>query len=123
MSRVHRILGLSQTLLRLSLVLALFVMLNIPHFGMTATAETPAMTMHHSADPQGPTSHSGGAHDGMNGAVCAMVCAGTHRIEQFGQVELVARFTVAGWQIAADPVRTSCTLDPAQRPPDTPPSA
>lgn len=123
MSRAHRIRGLSHLLLRLSLVLALFVMLNIPHAGMTAAAGTFAMTMHHSVDAQGEMSHSGGAHDGMNGAVCAMLCAGTHRIGQFGQVALVARFTVASWQISADPVRTSCTLDPAQRPPDAPPSA
>lgn len=123
MSRAHRILGQSHLLLRLSLVLALFIMLNIPHAGMTAVAETPMMTMHHSADAPGQMSHSSGVHDGMNGAVCAMLCAGTHRIEQFGQVALAAQFSVAGWTIAADPVRASCTLDPAQRPPDTPPSA
>jgi hypothetical protein len=81
------------------------------------------MTMHHTADAQGQMSHSGGVHDGMNGALCAMLCAGAHRIEQFGQVALAAQFTVAGWTMDADPVRASCTLDPAQRPPDTPPSA
>lgn len=123
MSHKHRILGLSRLLPRLSLLLALLFMLSVPHPGMTAVAEMPAMTMHHSADAQRQISHSGARHDGMNGALCAMLCAGTDRIEPFGQVALAAQFTVAGWQIAADPVRTSCTLDPAQRPPDTTPPA
>lgn len=123
MSRKHCILGLSHLPLRLSLVLALFVMLNIPHFGMTAMAETPVMTMHHTGDALGQMSHSGGVHDGMNGALCATLCAGTDGIERFGQVALAEQFAVASWTIDADPVWFPAHPDPAHRPPDTLPDA
>ena len=81
MSRQNRILALSQLLLRLGIVLALFVMLTLRHPGMTAVTETPAMTMHHTADAQGQMSQSGGVLDRMNGALCAMLCVGVDRAD------------------------------------------
>lgn len=123
MSRQNRILALSQLLLRLGFVLALFVMLTLPHPGMTAVTETPAMTMHHTADTQGKMSRAGGVHDGMNGALCAVLCAGLAVAEGPMHPARVVVFAFARWPIDADPVWVSVRPDPAQRPPDTTPQA
>lgn len=123
MSCKNRSLADSHLLLRLGLVLALFFMLTLPHPGMTGVTETPAMTMHHAADAQGQMRHSGGLHDGMNGALCAMLCASLAGAE--GPL-LSVRFVVfvfARWTMDAGPVWVSFQPDPAQRPPDTTPVA
>ncbi|MGV8988330.1 MAG: hypothetical protein ACOH2H_18830 [Cypionkella sp.] len=114
---------MSRLLLRLTFVVALFVMLNIPHFGMIAMADTPSMTMHQSGDGQGQMHHTGGVHDGMSGALCATLCAGTDGIERFVHVARAEQFALVSWTIDAVPVRTPCYPDPAQRPPDTTPDA
>ncbi len=123
MSRQNRILALSQLLLRLGLVLALFATLTLPHPGMTAVAETSAMTMHHTADAQGQMKHPGGVHHDINGAFCAMLCAGMDRAE--GPVHPVrfVDFVVARWSIDALPAWSPVQPDPAERPPDTTPDA
>ena len=123
MSRAHRILGLSHLLLRLSLVLALFFMLTMPHPGMTAVTETPAMTMHHTADAQNQMSHSGGLHDKMNGALCAMLCAGLATAEGRVHPARFVDFVFARWTMDAGAAWVPVQPDPAQRPPDTPPIA
>lgn len=123
MTRKHRILAIGYLLLRLSFVLAVFVMLSVPHFGTTAIAEAPVMTMHHTGHAQEQMDHSGGVHDGINGALCAALCAGTDRIKRFGQVARFVQFALASWTIDADPVWAAYHPDPAQRPPDMLPNA
>lgn len=120
MSRQNNLLAVSHLLLRLGLVLAVLVMLALPHPGMATVTEVPALTMHHTADGQGQMGHSGGVHDAMNGVLCAMLCAGMAATE--GPVH-PARFVVfafARWTIDAGPVWVPFQPDPAQRPPDTP---
>ena len=123
MSHENRILAVSHLLLRLVLVLAVFVMLTLPHAGLTSATETPAMTMHHSADAPGQMSHSGGVHDKMNGALCAMLCAGLNVVE--GPVHLARSvdFVFARWSMDAGRVWAPVQPDLAQRPPDALPQA
>lgn len=123
MSFETRSLAISHLLLRLSLVLALFSMLTIPHPGMTAVTEPPAMMMHHTPDAQNKLNHSGVVHGGMNGALCAMFCAGLATAE--GPVFLARfdDFVFARWTMDAGAVWVPVQPDPAQRPPDTPPIA
>lgn len=123
MSRKNRGFVVRHLLLRLSLVLALFVMLTLPHPGMTAVTETPAMTMHHATDAQGQTRHSGGVHDRMNGALCAMLCASLAAVEGPVHPARFVDFVFARWTMDAGPVWAPFQPDPAQRPPDTPPDA
>lgn len=123
MSRQNRILAFSHLLLRLGLVLAVFVMLTLPHAGLTAATETPAMTMHYSADAPRQMSHSGDVHDKMNGALCAMLCAGLAAAEGRAHPARSVDFVFARWSIDAGPVWALVQPDPAQRPPDTPPHA
>jgi len=123
MSCPNRILAVSHLLLRLGLVLAVFVILSFPHPRMTAVTETPAMTMHHTADAQGQMSHSGGVHDGMNGALCAMLCAGLATAEGPVHPARFVDFEFARWTMDAGAVWAPFQPDPAQRPPDTPPDA
>ena len=121
MSHENRILAVSHLLLRLVLVLAVFVMLTLPHAGLTSATETPAMTMHHSADAPGQMSYSGGVHDKMNGALCAMLCAGINAAEGPVHQARSVDFVFARWSMDAGPVWAPVQPDPAQRPPDTPP--
>jgi hypothetical protein len=123
MSCKNRSLAVSHLLLRLSLVLALFFMLTIPHPGMTAVTETPAMTMHHTADAQNQMSHSGVVHDAMNGALCAMLCAGVATAEGPMPPARFVDFVFARWTMDAGPVWMPFQPDPAQRPPDPTPTA
>ena len=94
-------------------------MLTLPHPGMTAVTETPAMTVYHAAHAQVQMSHSGGAHDGMNGALCAMLCASLAVAEGPVHPARFVDFVFAGWTIDASPVWVPFQPDPAQRPPDT----
>ena len=121
MSRYNHILNVSRLLLRFGLVLALFVMLTLPHPGMTAVTGTPATTMHHIADAQNQMSHSGVVHDKMNGALCAMLCAGLNAAEGPVHPARSVDFVFARWSMDAGPVWAPVQPDPAQRPPDTPP--
>jgi len=115
--------AVSHLLLRVSLVLALFFMLTLPHPGMTAETETPAMTVHHTADAQGQTSHSGGTHDGVTGALCAMLCTSLAGAEGHVHSARFVDFVFARWAMDAGAVWVPLQPDPAQRPPDTPPDA
>lgn len=123
MSRYNRIFTVSRQLLRFGLVLALLVMLTLPHPGMTAVTETPAMTMHHTAGAQNQMSHSGVVHDAMNGALCAMSCAGLATAEGPVHPARFVDFVFARWTMDAGAVWVPVPPDPAQRPPDTPPIA
>jgi hypothetical protein len=123
MSCKNRSLAVSHLLLRLSLVLALFFMLTIPHPGMTAVTETPAMTMHHTADAQNQIRHSSGLHDKMNGALCAMLCAGLATAEGRVHPARFVDFVFARWTMDAGAAWVPVQPDPAQRPPDTTPDA
>ena len=123
MTGIYYILAYGKVLLRIGFVLALFVMLNIPHSGMAAMASTPAMTLHHTADPEGETNPSGGLHDKMNGALCAMLCTSADRVGGPSHPARVARSVFMQWAIVADPVWPSYHPDPDQRPPDTAPDA
>ena len=113
----------SHLLLRLSLVLALFFMLTLPHPGMTAVTETLGVTMHHTADAQGQMSHPDGPHDGMNGALCAMLCTGLAAAEGPAHPARVVDYVFARWTMDAAPVWMPFQPDPAQRPPDPTPVA
>ena len=123
MSCKNRSLAVSHLLLRLSLVLALFFMLTIPHSGLTAVTETPAMTMHHTADAQNQMRHSGGLHDKMNGALCAMLCAGLATAEGRVHPARFVDFVFARWTMDAGAVWMPFQPGPAQRPPDPTPAA
>lgn len=113
----------SHLLLRLGLVLALFFMLTLPHPGMTAVTETPAMKMHHTADAQGLMRHSGGAHDGMNGALCGMLCTSLAGADWPVHPARVVDYVFARWAMDAGPVWEPFQPDPAERPPDPTPVA
>ena len=123
MLRTNRTLVVNHLLLRIGLVLAVFVMLTLPHPGMTAVGETPAMTVLHSSDVSGQIRHSGGVHEKMNGALCAMLCAGLNVVE--GPVHLArsVNFVFARWSVEAGRVWAPVQPDPAQRPPDALPQA
>lgn len=123
MTRKLRIIAVSDLLLRLSLALALFVVLNISHFRTTAIADAPVMTMHHTGGAQPQMNHASGVHESVNGALCAALCAGTDRIERRGQVAPFEQFALASWTIEADPGWSLYHPDPAKRPPDTLPDA
>ena len=116
----NRYIAVGHLLLRLSLVLAVFFMQTLPHPGMMAMTETPAMTMHHTTVAQGQMSHSGGLHVGMNGALCAMLCTGLAVAEGPAHPSRVEVFVFARWKMDAGPVWVPFQPDPAQRPPDTP---
>ncbi len=117
MWRQNRIHALSKLLLRLGFVLALFVMLNLPHPGTTAVTETPAMTMYHTADTQGKMSHAGGVHEWIKAALCAVLCASLEAAEGPMHLARIVVFAFARWPIDADPVWVPFRPDPAQRPP------
>lgn len=118
MTRKYRLFELSHLVLRLGIVLALFVTLKLPHPGMTAVVATPKMTVHHVDAMQGQMSHSAGVHDKMNGALCAMLCAGADRAEGLRHPPRFMQFVFARWTTDADPVWEPFQPDPAQRPPD-----
>lgn len=113
----------SHLLLRLSLVLALFFMLTLPHPGMTAVTETLGVTMHHATDAQGQMRHPNGPHDGMNGALCAMLCASLAGADGPVHPARVVGYVFARWTMDAGPVWEPFQPDPAQRPPDPTPAA
>lgn len=118
MTRRYRLFKLSHLLLRLGIVLALFVALNIPHPGMTAVVATPKMTVHHVDAMQGPISHSAEVHKKMNGARCAMLCAGADRAEGPRHPLRFMQFVFVCWPVDAGPVWEPFQPDPVQRPPD-----
>jgi hypothetical protein len=119
----NRSLADSNLLLRLSRVLALLFMLTLPHPVTSAMTETPAMTMNHATDAQGQMNHYSGAHEGMNGALCAMLCASLAVAEGPVHSARFADYVLARWTLDAGAVWVSFQPDPVQRPPDPTPIA
>jgi alcohol dehydrogenase YqhD (iron-dependent ADH family) len=105
--------AVSKLVLRTGFVLALLLMLAVPHAGMTAT---PHMTQHYAGHMMG---HMGGAHDRMHGALCAMVCASACKTEAPAALPRVEKIALVVWDITTKPYWASQHPDPAQRPPDT----
>lgn len=116
MIRRYRNRSLRHLLLRLSVVLALSVMLGTVHCGQNVPDEGPAMAMHH-MEGASPMRH-GALHQGDTAALCIALSAGAHAVEGPDLVAWHADFALAGWTMDAVPVRADYHPDPAQRPPD-----
>ena len=63
-------------------------------------------------------SDSGGVLGRMNGALCAIFCAGVDKVEGLEQLARFEQFADASWMIDADPVWHHYQPDTALRPPD-----
>lgn len=109
--------------LRMILLVALLLGLNMPHLGMASTSQTMAMTMVQANGADQPMDHGAVNHEKMNGFFCATVCFGTSPFAALVSDARAAEFTSVRWQGAADLLWVSPTPDPALRPPDLLPSA
>ncbi|MDZ4094825.1 MAG: hypothetical protein U1D35_07935 [Paracoccaceae bacterium] len=115
----HQIIAAIRAFFRLSVVLAVFLVLNMPHPGMAATALPPMMTMDHASETPGQMNHADGLHDHANGAFCATLCFGTDRFQGAGLAGRLEVVENASWELQADPAWVPAIPDPTLRPPDT----
>ncbi len=108
------------SLLRLSLVLALFAMLDSSHAGKSAMSPPPQMGQHHAGDMADLTpNQTAGAHDKLYGALCALVCSGADKMAALALLAPFEKGAIVRWAVDAAPISASQHPDPAQRPPDT----
>ena len=102
----------AQPLLRLALVGLIVLALNLPHFGMVASAQPASMAMAHDCHGQNqPMDHT-------KGALCAMACVGADPVATFAPPARIESHAPASWDRAAALIWQSVPIGPAQRPPD-----
>lgn len=115
----HHIIAAIRAFFCLSVVLAVFLVLNMPHPGMAATTQAPMVAMGHASEAPGQMNHADGLHDHVDGMFCAMLCLGA---DKFQGTDLAGRFEAfenASWTMETDPAWAPPIPNPSLRPPNT----
>lgn len=116
MKELRSPIAILDTVMRLSVAIALILVLVLPHVSTAASGST--MAMDHMSTGHGDMGQMPQHHDKTNGALCATICLGADR---FSSVDMPIQTFGIGpviWSVIAGSSWVHFSPDPALRPPD-----
>ena len=104
--------------MRLGMMITMVIIMILPHFLTTSSAERFSITLDHMSAGHGDMTQSSKHHDQTSGALCATICLGTDRFAGVDMPLQTFGISAVFWTATSDPSWAHFSPDPARRPPD-----